>query len=853
MSGSEAADTPDIGAGRRPHPVGLGALVGTLAVAALLLWIPLGRVPVPGSDLWPALGLLAAFSAAEGREIRVEFRRQTFGLTGTDAVLVVGLFFVAPLALLAARVGGGALVLLIRRASPEKLAFNLALFATETGLAVTLFRALAPSNLDSPAAWLPAYAAVLPAQLLGSVAVLAAIFLTDARVRREDLLALIPVVFVGAPFEVTLGLVAVELLAHEPWTMLLVLALAALLYYAFGAYSALAQRHTTLNEVHAFTRGVVAAQSGHDVLTLLLREACRMTHAAGATVRLAESRPPGWPASLTLDADRPRPDGSGRYGAISESDAGSEPGDDELLRRVLAGESRVLPRGTPVPAVRTWLASRGVRDAVLVPLTGTRDVVGTLEIVDRLGEESSFTEDDRRLAETLAAPVAVAFENSRLIDRSTYDATHDTLTGLPNRALFLARVHEALEGAGTGAARRSLAVLDFDLDRFKEINETLGHESGDGVLRRVALRLREAVPPGATLARTGGDEFAVLLPDLGADADALGRADAVRAAMQVPLDLEEMTLEVAASYGLAFGPDTGLDASGLLRRAAIAMQAAKGDPGSVQVWQSVLDTASPRRLALVGQLRRALDHDELRVFYQPKVVLGDGAVVGVEALVRWQHPELGMLSPDDFVPLAEQTGLVRPLTAVVLRVALRQCRQWLDAGRHMSVAVNLSARGLDDATLPGLVGELLAAAGVPPSALTLEITERSVMSEVARTLPLLQRLADLGVALSVDDFGTGYSSLAYLRRLPVTEVKIDKSFVQDMGTDAGDAAIVETIVGLARHLGLRVVAEGVEDELSRERLVDMGCDLAQGYLISRPLPADRLDDWLARMKAVALP
>ena len=635
--------------------------------------------------------------------------------------------------------------------------------------------------------------------------------------------------------------------------MLLVLALAALLYYAFGAYSALARRHTTLNEVHAFTTGVVAAQSGHDVLTLLLREACRMTHAAGATVRLAEFRPPGWPASLTLDADRPQPGGPGRYGAISEADARFEPGDDDLLRRVLAGESLVLARGTPVAAVRAWLASRGVRDAVLVPLTGTREVVGTLEIVDRLGEESSFTEDDRRLAETLAAPVAVAFENSRLIDRSAYDATHDTLTDLPNRALFLARVHEALDGGGPGAPRRSLAVLVFDLDRFKEINDTLGHQSGDGVLRSVALRLREAVPQGATLARTGGDEFAVLLPDLRAREDAIGRADAVRAAMQVPLALDEMTLEVAASYGLAFGPDPGLDASGLLRRAAIAMQAAKADPGSVQVWQPALDTASPRRLALVGQLRRALEHDELRVFYQPKVVLGDGAVVGVEALVRWQHPELGMLSPDDFVPLAEQTGLVRPLTAVVLRVALRQCREWLDAGRHMSVAVNLSARGLDDAMLPVLVDELLAAAGVPPSALTLEITETSVMSDVARTLPLLQRLADLGVALSVDDFGTGYSSLAYLRRLPVTEVKIDKSFVQDMGTDAGDAAIVETIVGLARHLGLRVVAEGVEDELSRERLVNMGCDLAQGYLISRPLPADRLDAWLAGTKAVALP
>ena len=856
MSRSEAADEPDIARGPRPHPGGLWVLLATLLLAAVLLWIPLGRVPVPDSDLWPALGLLGAFVAAEGREIRVEFRRQTFTLTGADAVLVVGLFFVAPLALLAARAGGGALVLLVKRTSPPKFAFNLALFATETGLAVTLFRALAPPDLSSPAAWLPAYAAVLPAQLVGSVAVLAAIFLTDDRVSREALHAFVPVVFVGGSLEVTLGLVAVVLLQNEPWALLLVLALAAVLAIAFGAYSALARRHTTLNEVHAFTRGVVAAQTGHDVLTLLLREACRMTHAAGATARLVDFGPPGWPQRLTLDADHPQPTGPSRYGAISEG--GLVPGqaaedNDDLLRRVMAGESIVLPRGTPGPAGRSWLAARGVRDAMLVPLAGTSEVVGSLEIVDRLGEGSSFTEDDRRLAETLAAPVAVAFENSRLVDRSLYDATHDTLTGLPNRALFLARVHEELEGIGTGGPPRPLAVLVFDLDRFKEINDTLGHRSGDSVLRRVALRLREAVPAGATLARTGGDEFAVLIPDLGAGQDALRRADAVRSAMQVPLDLDEMTLEVGASYGLAFGPDTGADADGLLRRAAIAMQAAKGDPGSVQVWQSVLDTASPRRLALVGQLRRALERDELRVFYQPKVVLGSGAVVGVEALVRWQHPELGMLPPDDFVPLAERTGLVRPLTAVVLRVALKQCRVWLDAGRHMSVAVNLSVRGLDDAALPVMVGELLAETRVPPEALTLEITETSVMSDVARTLPLLQRLADLGVALSVDDFGTGYSSLAYLRRLPVTEVKIDKSFVHDMVTDAGDAAIVETIVGLARHLGLRVVAEGVEDELSRERLVKMGCDLAQGYLISRPLPADRLDAWLADTGVVALP
>ncbi|MGZ6868876.1 MAG: putative bifunctional diguanylate cyclase/phosphodiesterase, partial [Frankiaceae bacterium] len=325
------------------------------------------------------------------------------------------------------------------------------------------------------------------------------------------------------------------------------------------------------------------------------------------------------------------------------------------------------------------------------------------------------------------------------------------------------------------------------------------------------------------------------------------RVEGLRLVMQEPLQLDELTIEAGATYGLAIGPAPGVDAAGLLQRADIALHAAKEDPGSMESWRPALETASPRRLALVGELRRALERGELRMDYQPKVVLsqGEGEVVGVEALVRWQHPELGMLPPDDFVPLAERTGLMRPLTAVVLRVALAQCRKWLDLGCRMGVAVNLSVRGLVDPELPALVATLLDDAGVPPEALTIEITETTVMSDVTRTLPLLRRLADLGVALSVDDFGTGYSSLAYLRRLPVSEIKIDKSFVQDMGTDPGDAAIVETIIGLAHHLGLRVVAEGVEDQRSRDLLVQSGCDVAQGFLISRPLQPDRLEAWLS--------
>jgi EAL domain-containing protein (putative c-di-GMP-specific phosphodiesterase class I) len=258
-----------------------------------------------------------------------------------------------------------------------------------------------------------------------------------------------------------------------------------------------------------------------------------------------------------------------------------------------------------------------------------------------------------------------------------------------------------------------------------------------------------------------------------------------------------------------------------------------------------MEPSDPRRLARVGELRKALERDELEVHYQPKVNLPGGEVVGVEALVRWRHPVDGLLASDEFLPMAERTGLVVPLTRVVLRMALQQCRRWLDSGRRVPVAVNLSVRGLLDPDLTSTVRGLLAAYRLPPDMLSLEITESSVMADVPRTLPVLQELADDGLSLAVDDFGTGYSSLAYLRQLPVKEVKIDKSFVREMGTEESDAAIVSTIIGLARQLGLAVVAEGVEDEGSRDRLIELGCDVAQGYLFSRPLPVDRLNAWFA--------
>jgi diguanylate cyclase (GGDEF)-like protein len=472
--------------------------------------------------------------------------------------------------------------------------------------------------------------------------------------------------------------------------------------------------------------------------------------------------------------------------------------------------------------------------------------MGMLEVRDRLGDTSTFGDDDTRLAEALAAHVATALQNDRLLERSVYDATHDALTGLPNRGLLTHRLAEVL---AVGPA----AVLIVDLDRFGQINDTLGGASGDEVLIQVSQRLVANAPPGATVSRVGNDEFGMLLPGIEDVGESLAMAQTVREALLEPVHVSGLALDGSGAVGVAVSPLHGRDAQLLLRRAEAALRLAKGGEPPVQSWRASLDSTDPRRLALIGELRRALERDELVLHYQPKVALQAGpgrdkpvgVVTGVEALVRWQHPVEDLLHADEFLPMAERTGLIVPLTAVVMRLALSQCRAWLDAGRRIPVAVNLSVRGLLDPQLPATIARLLTTYDLPSELLTLEITESSVMRDVPRALPVLERLARSGISLSVDDFGTGYSSLAYLRRLPVSEVKIDKSFVQDMAVDESDAAIVETILGLARHLQLRVVAEGVEDERTRDRLASMGCDIAQGYLFSRPLPAEKFTTWLA--------
>ncbi len=814
----------------------LAVLLAALTLIAIGLWVPLLRDDYAGSNgvwtsIWHGLLLALGFVVLEGAQAHVEVRRQTFSITLSEAPLVVGLALVSPLVLLLAR--GLAMVVteLQHRVVGVKAAVNIALVTVESGVALALFHAFHVGGLTRPESWPAAYLAILMADAVSVLFVALAITVTQGRPSRRDLALFLPPYIIGGLLSASLGILAVIALRAEAWSGVLLAMVGLLVLLSYRAYAALARRHATLSEINAFAQRVVGASGGDELVGLLLRDVTRLLAADSAVLWLREP-PPDVPALLRFAADAnpdpvevvtPRPD---------------------LAVRAEAGRSVLIPRGSKDPL----LAEQGVRDVVMVPLLGGGDkakgAMGMLEVRDRLGDTSTFGDDDIRLAEALAAHVGTALQNDRLLERSVYDATHDALTGLPNRGLLTHRLAEVL---AVGPA----AVLIVDLDRFGQINDTLGAASGDEVLVQVGRRMIAQAPPGATVARVGNDEFSMLLPGIEEMSDALAAAKSVREALLEPVHVSGLALDGSGAVGVAVSPLHGRDAQLLLRRAEAALRLAKDGEPPVQAWRASLDSTDPRRLALIGELRKALERDELVLHYQPKVALQAtrdhpaGAVTGVEALVRWQHPVEDLLQAEEFLPMAERTGLIVPLTAVVLKLALSQCRAWLDAGKRIPVAVNLSVRGLLDPQLPSTIARLLSSYDLPPEMLSLEITESSVMRDVPRAMPVLERLARSGISLSVDDFGTGYSSLAYLRRLPVSEVKIDKSFVQDMAVDESDAAIVETILGLARHLQLRVVAEGVEDERTRDRLADMGCDVGQGYLFSRPISAERLSMWLA--------
>jgi diguanylate cyclase (GGDEF)-like protein len=417
----------------------------------------------------------------------------------------------------------------------------------------------------------------------------------------------------------------------------------------------------------------------------------------------------------------------------------------------------------------------------------------------------------------------------------------DHLTELPNRLLFFDRVSQTIAVSareGTG-----VAVLLLDLHHFKDVNDTLGHERGDELLRQVGPRLQGVLRASDTVARLGGDEFGIALAGLGTSAEAEDVARKLTDALDTPFALDGIDIALGGSIGIATYPDHGDHPDQLLRRAEVAMYVAKAARAPFESYSPTQDTYSTDRLALVADLRKAIDEGTLALAYQPMIDLSRGAIVGVEALLRWTHPTQGPIGPDVFIPLAENSGLIGRITTYVLEAAAGQAHAWHDAGLNLTVSVNLSVRDLQRPGLASAVADALQRHGVPADRLRLEITEGSVMDQPDRALATLQELAAVGVGLSVDDFGTGYSSLAYLQRLPVNELKIDRSFVLGLAESSSDGEIVRSTVGLGHNLGLSIVAEGVEDESSLTFLREVGCDIAQGFFIAKPMPAESIAEW----------
>jgi diguanylate cyclase (GGDEF)-like protein len=595
------------------------------------------------------------------------------------------------------------------------------------------------------------------------------------------------------------------------------------------------RRFEDLEAVYEFTRTIDRAAGMDELIDITLRH-CRTLFGASLVEVVLERGVGSTATRLGAGDEQPQRRPAPPAVVAVLTDQSSNPSDAAVL---LADAPDV---------VRSHYAGLGLERGMLATLSG--DGGSSVMIVVGLDDGSQEAGPDAlRLFDTLTRQARVAFERVHLMDRllvevsqKEHQAFHDQLTGLPNRLQFTIVVEEALRRASEPDS--IVAVLLIDLDHFKEINDTLGHQRGDVLLRDTAMRLSATASEGEHLARLGGDEFGVVLRWARSVADAVDAARRFGDAVRQPFLSEGLTIQVSASIGIAVAPDHGSDGTTLLRRAEVAMYGAKETSTSVEVYDPQRDRYSTRRLALAAELRAAVEAGGIGVHYQPKVALEDGRVVGMEALSRWHHTMHGDVGPDEFIELAERTGLIRLLTEHVLRSAFHDAVRLRAEGHELSVAVNVAPSLLVDLEFPDLLAQLVGESEVDPRMVVLEVTESTMMTDSARARSVLESLDEIGVELSIDDFGTGYSSLAYLSTLPVDEVKIDRSFVMGMAVDERLASIVTSTIALGHALGLRVVAEGVENRGTWDLLRDAGCDLAQGFHVARPMPFTDLVAWV---------
>jgi diguanylate cyclase (GGDEF)-like protein len=820
-------------------------LTATVAVAAVALFVIVVR-SLPGAPTAVALPWVlwaAAFAVCEALVVHVQWQREAHTFSVGDLVLGAGLILAAPQDLVLAQVvGAGATLLLYRRQRGVKLAFNVALYGVGGSLATTVF-ALLSGPVFGTWDWLAALIAILISTVVADLCIFAVISLSEGRAHLAPLLEMLALSLPFTLGSAAVGLVLARSAATDPAALALLALPTFLIVAAYRAYTGAREQQENLRLLHE--------------VTSLLHSSGDSQEALGDFLDSVRSAFRAEMAELVLLGP------AGREGAtVSRSREDAEaivmaPLDDledhqRLLRLATASGALTTRTGTGRGQhLDSYAAGRGLKDAMVAALRTDDRVHGLLLVGGRLGDVTTFSSSDLALLDTFARHVATSLERGRLEEnlrqvtdlkeQLRHQALHDPLTGLPNRTLFLDRVRHAVDTAGR--SRAWPAVLYLDLDGFKPVNDTFGHEAGDVLLRTVADRLRGCLRPADTAARLGGDEFVVLL---NGPIDRFGVArvvDRIRAQLDVPVLLGEgVVTTVGASIGVALGDVDTPDADTLVRYADIAMYAAKRSLGSdFLVYEPGLGNTTSTRKDSASELAQAIKNGELRTVYQPLIDMRTGRPIGAEALVRWQHPTDGLRSPDQFIGLAEESGLITEIGALVLNDACRQAARWVADSpeqEDLLVTVNLSARQVADDQIVDQVSAALADSGLEPRRLVLEITETVLMHDRDAAAATLWLLKGLGVRIAIDDFGTGYSSLAYLRRFPIDMLKVAREFVDGLGRDAHDDVITRAIVELAGTLGLLTVAEGIETTQQSETVAALGCDIAQGYLFSRPIEAD---------------
>ena len=811
-------------------------LIAAMAASAACLWkfaAPVDQLAGHRSIDWIVLLVLAA--GAEHLSVSIEVRGDSYNNNFGPLALALGLVLANPASLLVARVVAHLVVFLAtRRFVPTKLVFNLVGRCLETAIAVVVFRSvIGHAGPVSPIGSIAMLLAILAADAANAATISAAVAITVGRYRFSMWQTSVAGGFSIA--ESSLALLTLIVLFQDWRSLWLIAVLTIGIWAIYRSFVRVRSRYASLELLYRFTDSLAGSTDTEDVTArtlVLARELLRAGHAE-LIIPLSEGiivHRLGPDDELITEATRPITTTSIQSALVASSSA------------VLMNEGNVHP-------LRDLASLHGWNDLVAAPLSSDGSLNGMLVVANRLADVSTFDGEDLKLLQTFARNTSIALHVGELVDElrreaaeKEFRAEHDSLTGLGNRSLLTHRLEAMLPAA---TVDHQVALFFMDLDGFKEVNDALGHHTGDVLLVEVARRLQHVVGRRGVVARLGGDEFAVLLADVTHE-HAAGIARQVRAAVEEHVELDQLNLEVRVSIGIAFAPHDADDARTLFQRADVAMYVAKGQRTGIELYDERYDHSGTRRLTIASELRHALDTGGLRLHYQPQANLHTGGINGVEALARWPHPTYGTVPPDEFIPIAEQSGLIHTLTRWALDTALADLAHWRERWPWLTMSVNMSARNLLDAALADDVEAALRTANLPAAALTLELTESSVMADPQRSLTVLNRLHALGVHLAIDDFGTGYSSLAYLKRLPGDELKIDKSFVAHMATDADDTMIVRSTIDLAHNLGLSTVAEGVEDEETWALVTNLGCDSIQGYHLARPMPAAEMTAWLGK-------